>query len=68
LDIPGRGIDQAELTLLAGLDMPAVMIQCAFISHRKDEREIRRESFQRDVAEAIYRGVLRYKQAIDGTN
>jgi len=65
LDIPSRGVDQAELDVLAGLDMPAVVVECAFMSNPKEENLLRRESFHRRVAAAIYRGIMEYKRRYD---
>lgn len=65
LKIPSRGVDQAEFDVLAGLEMPAILIQCAHISNVREEKLLRRESFQKRVAKALYRGIMEFKQCHD---
>lgn len=60
LKLPGRGVDQADLTMLSGLQMPSVAVFLGFLGNRQDENQLRRESYHRDAAEAICRGILDY--------
>jgi N-acetylmuramoyl-L-alanine amidase len=55
-----RGIKQAPFKVLTGVACPAVLIEAAFISNPQEERELVREDFQQNVAQAIYRGLVRY--------
>jgi N-acetylmuramoyl-L-alanine amidase len=45
---------------LTGVACPAVLVEVAFISNPEEEKELLKESFQSNVAEAIYRGLVRY--------
>ena len=55
-----RGIKQAPFKVLTGVACPAVLVEVAFISNPEEERELVRENFQQNVAQAIYRGLVRY--------
>ena len=39
---------------------PAVLVECGFLSHAQEERLLQDEAYQRAIAEAIARGVIRY--------
>jgi N-acetylmuramoyl-L-alanine amidase len=56
-----RGIKQAPFRVLMGATMPAVLIEVAFITNAEEERLLRTSDFQNRLAEAIYRGIVRYK-------
>jgi N-acetylmuramoyl-L-alanine amidase len=55
-----RGIKQAPFKVLTGVACPAVLVEVAFISNPQEERELVREDFQQNVAQAVYRGLVRY--------
>jgi N-acetylmuramoyl-L-alanine amidase len=57
-----RGIKQAPFRVLMGATMPAVLVEVAFITNAEEEKLLRSESYLDDLAESIYRGVLRYKE------
>jgi len=55
-----RGIKQAPFKVLTGVACPAVLVESAFISNPQEERDLARGAFQESVAQAIYRGLVRY--------
>jgi len=55
-----RGIKQAPFKVLTGVACPAVLVESAFISNPQEERDLARGAFQENVAQAIYRGLVRY--------
>jgi N-acetylmuramoyl-L-alanine amidase len=55
-----RGIKQAPFKVLTGVACPAVLVESAFISNPEEERDLVKETFQENVAQAIYRGLVRY--------
>jgi N-acetylmuramoyl-L-alanine amidase len=61
LDVPSRGVDQAEFAILDLVDAPGVMVFAAFLTNEQDEESLRRRSFQKKVAEAIYDAVVMYR-------
>jgi len=59
-----RGIKQAPFKVLTGVACPAVLVEVVFISNPQEERELVREDFQQRVAQAIYRGLVRYIELV----
>lgn len=55
-----RGVKQAPFKVLMGVTSPAVLVEIGFITNPEEEKKLRTDSFQEDIAEAIYRGILRY--------
>jgi len=60
LKIPSRGVKQAGFYVLNGAFMPAVLVECAFISNPTEEKMLRQKNFQKELAYCIYRGITRY--------
>jgi len=65
LDLPSRGVDQAEFSVLGGVEAPGIMVYAAFLTNDEDEELLRRRSFQNKVAEAIYDAVLVYRAKLE---
>jgi N-acetylmuramoyl-L-alanine amidase len=55
-----RGIKQAPFKVLTGVACPAVLVEIAFISNPSEERKLKTDAFQDDVARAIYQGVANF--------
>ncbi|UCG29841.1 MAG: N-acetylmuramoyl-L-alanine amidase [candidate division WOR-3 bacterium] len=60
LKIPSRGVKQAGFYVLNGAFMPAVLVECAFISNPAEEKLLRQKNFQKQLAFCIYRGIRNY--------
>ncbi|MDR2860921.1 MAG: N-acetylmuramoyl-L-alanine amidase, partial [Elusimicrobiota bacterium] len=60
LRIQNRGVKQAGFYVLRGTQMPAVLVETAFISNYAEEVKLRTRSFQKAAAQSIYEGVLKY--------
>jgi N-acetylmuramoyl-L-alanine amidase len=58
-----RGVKQAGFYVMKGTQarMPSVLVEMAFISSPREERLLRRDAFQRQLAEAIFDGVRAFK-------
>jgi len=52
-----RGVKQAPFVVLTGATMPAILIEVGFLSNPSQARLMSRPEYQRDLAEAIARGV-----------
>lgn len=59
--LENNGVKQAGFYVLVGASMPNVLVETGYLSNRKDERYLRSESGQREIAEALLEGVKRYK-------
>jgi len=65
LKIPSRGVDQAGFVVLNKVYMPAVLVETAFISNTNEEKLLRKKSFQKKVAKAIYESIKEFKARYD---
>lgn len=53
-------VRQAGFMVLKAPDIPSVLVEVAFISNPSEERKLRTASFQRQLAEGIYKGLRRF--------
>jgi N-acetylmuramoyl-L-alanine amidase len=60
LGIENRGIKQAPFKVLTGVACPAVLVEVAFISSPEEEQKLIKDEFQTQVAQALFRGLVRY--------
>jgi N-acetylmuramoyl-L-alanine amidase len=56
------GVNQAWFYVLRGPEMPAVLIETAFISNPREARILKMSSFHKQVAEAVTDAVDRFKK------
>ncbi len=61
LDIRNRGVKQAGFKVLKGIQMPAVLIEVAFLSNPEEERLLKDAGFQRRVVRGVIEGIRRYQ-------
>ena len=55
-----RGVKQRRLYVLTSSDIPAALVEVAFLSHPDEERKLADEGFRQKAAQAIYDGLLRF--------
>ena len=60
VQLPFRGVKQANFVVLRSIAMPSVLIEGAFLSNRKDEKLIRKDSVLKSLAEATADGIFRF--------
>ncbi|MDR1522852.1 MAG: N-acetylmuramoyl-L-alanine amidase [Endomicrobium sp.] len=60
LKIPNRGIKQASFYVLRGAQMPAVLVESAFLSNYSEEAKLNTKRFRTAVADSIYEGIVKY--------
>ena len=63
-EIKNRGVKKAEYAVLTGTQMPAVLAEVSFVSSPADEDKLQNSGYRQRIAEALYRGVVRYCQQI----
>lgn len=56
-DLEGRGVKSANFAVLRETNMPAILVEVAFISNPTEEALSKKQAFVEKVAGAIYRGV-----------
>jgi N-acetylmuramoyl-L-alanine amidase len=60
-----RGIKQNTFRVLKGATMPAVLVEVGFISNSEEEELLKTRDYQERLAEALYRGVVRFKDVYE---
>jgi N-acetylmuramoyl-L-alanine amidase len=60
-----RGVKRARYAVLRAAEMPAVLIEAAFMTHSTDARRIYDAAQRRRLAEAIAEGVAAYKRLVE---
>lgn len=60
-----RGMKRARYAVLKTAEMPAALIEAAFMTHPADARRIYEPAQRRRMAEAIVSGILAYKKTVE---
>ncbi|MFN3551264.1 MAG: N-acetylmuramoyl-L-alanine amidase, partial [Endomicrobiia bacterium] len=55
-----RGVKQAGFYVLRGAQMPAMLVECGFISNPTEELKLIMPEFQKLIADGIYSGIKKY--------
>jgi len=53
-------VEEAGFAVLKSPDVPSILVETAFISNPREERQLRSAGHQRKVAQAIYKGIRDY--------
>lgn len=56
-----RGVRQAPFRVLMGAAMPAVLVEVAFITNRKEEALLRQADYREQIAQSLVASIARYK-------
>ena len=62
--VKNLGVKQAPFYVLIGAEMPAILIEMAFISNKTDASHVKKEDYQDALAAEIVQGVQRYIRTI----
>ncbi len=60
-----RGLRRARFAVLRDAPCPAVLVECAFLSHRPEERHLREIAYRERIAKGIAQGVFDYAQMVN---
>ena len=63
-----RGVKQAPFYVISRVNMPAVLIECGFLTNPIEEDFLQSEQGQDYLASAIFRAFRSYKQSIEGVS
>ncbi|MGQ9678385.1 MAG: N-acetylmuramoyl-L-alanine amidase [bacterium] len=55
-----RGVRQANFYVLRNIFMPAVLVECGFISNIKEEKLLRDQNYRQKIARSIARGIAAF--------
>jgi len=61
-----RTLQPAPFRLLVGVNMPAVLIEMAFLTNPQQEKEVATDTFQNAIVQALVNGVVRFRDAPPG--
>ena len=61
-----RGVKRAPFVVLIGASMPSILAEISFVTNPRDERLLRRSEYRQKIAEALYRGIVRYTSNLGG--
>lgn len=60
VEMKDRGVLEKKFDILNFTQMPAVIVQCGFISNKDDAQKLENEKYQQDIAKGISEGVLKF--------
>jgi N-acetylmuramoyl-L-alanine amidase len=66
LNLRDRGVKQAPFRVLLGAAMPAVLVECGFLSNPEEESKLLDPAYRADLVNALVRAVLRYRAKMEG--
>ncbi len=55
-----RGVRQAGFYVLRGCFMPAVLVECGFLSNKSEEKKLLSEKYQEKIAQTIFVGIKNF--------
>ena len=58
-----RGVKYARFYVLRHSKNPAVLVECGFVTHKKERSRMKKAWFRQSLAEAIGEGILKYKKS-----
>ena len=61
-----RPVQQAAMRVLTGANMPAALVEMAYLSNPDDESRARDDEFRNGVAQALFDAIVRFRAYIEG--
>jgi N-acetylmuramoyl-L-alanine amidase len=65
VSVAPRPVQQAPFRVLAGANMPAVLVEVGFLSNAEQEQQLTSPETQGQIVEGIYQAILRFRQYRD---
>ena len=62
-DVKDLGVKKALFYVLVGARMPSVLVEMFFITNNTEGRAMSQETYQNAVVDALYEGILKYKES-----
>ncbi|MGA3163229.1 MAG: N-acetylmuramoyl-L-alanine amidase [Verrucomicrobiota bacterium] len=62
LDVNDRGVRRARFAVLRDAAMPAILIECGYMTHPVEGERILDAAYRRQMAQAILKGILNYQK------
>jgi N-acetylmuramoyl-L-alanine amidase len=64
IPMSSRPINQAPFRVLVGANMPAVLVEMAFLSNPQQERDLTGDTFQNAIVQALVNGIIRFRDGV----
>jgi N-acetylmuramoyl-L-alanine amidase len=64
IELPDNGIYYANLAIPRATELPAVLVETAYIIHPEDEMLLQEDEFRQRLAEAIFQGIIDYVERL----
>lgn len=61
-----RPLQQAPMRVLSGVNMPAALVEVAYLTNADQERSVQSAEFQGGVAQAIFDAIVRFRNSLEG--
>jgi N-acetylmuramoyl-L-alanine amidase len=61
-----RPVQQAPLRVLTGANMPAALVEVAYLTNPAQEKVARTEAYEEQIAQAMYEAVVRFRAYLEG--
>jgi N-acetylmuramoyl-L-alanine amidase len=58
-----RALQQAPLRVLVGANMPAILVEMAFLTNEKQEHDVSTEAFQNGIVQGLVEAIVRYRDS-----
>lgn len=65
VDMSPRALDTAPLRVLASANMPAALVEMAFLTNAAQETQLRTDEFKNLVAQSVYDAIVRYRARLE---
>jgi len=59
-DLHHERVEQAGFAVLKAPDVPSILVETAFISNPEEEKKLKDDAYQKQIASAIFAGIKRY--------
>jgi len=65
VEMSARPIQQAPFRVLVSANMPAVLVEMAFLSNAQQETQLGTDEFKNQIAQSLYDAIVRYRARIE---
>jgi N-acetylmuramoyl-L-alanine amidase len=65
VEMSARAIQQAPFRVLVAANMPAVLVEMAFLSNVQQETQMATDEFKNGVVQSLYDAILRYRARVE---
>lgn len=67
VEMSARPIQQAPFRVLVAANMPAVLLEMAFLSNPDQETQLNSDDFKNRIVQALFGSIVRYRARLEGT-